>query len=187
MFDPETDRWPPTYDFEQLAAQITSIVGSPAMLEGFYASAPSQAAWCQGDVVRLACGVPVINERGEPEAIDSDSTWLIVGNTCDLDRSIDHVPWTQLVPAVDFGEESELSAAQLASLRRYSQFRSFYLPPWAGETHCFGADFLRPVALHKQALARCTKLATLSYRSWVLLHSCLVRFLARDDGRNEPT
>ena len=28
--------------------------------------------------------------------------------------------------------------------------------------------------------------ARMQYAAWVLLHSCLVRFLARDDGRHEP-
>jgi hypothetical protein len=186
MFDPETERWPPTYDFEQLAAQITSIVGSPAIVEGFYTPLESRSTWCQGDVLRLDCGVPVINQEGAAEELDSDSMWLVIGNSCDIDRSIARVTWTQLVPAVDIGQDADLSAERLASLRRYSQYRSFYLPPWHGEARHFLADFLRPVALHKQALSRCTRLATLSYRSWVLLHSCLVRFLARDDGRNEP-
>jgi hypothetical protein len=45
------------------------------------------------------------------------------------------------------------------------------------------------VPLHRAALRGDDThvVARMSRLGWVLLHSCLVRFLARDDGRFDPT
>lgn len=191
MFDPTTERWPPTYDAEELAQQILALAGSEAIAEDFYVKPKSTAAdadvppWCQGDVIHLDCDVPLIDEDGEPGAVESDAKWLLIGNTCDTTRDIATVRYTQLVPLVDLGSSVDIGKNELSSLRRYNQFRSFYVPPWTSTGHHFAADFLRPVALDRAALGGAKRLARLSFRSWILLHSCLVRFFARDDGRHE--
>lgn len=193
MFDPETERWPPTYDANELAEQIKALAGTAGIESDFYAGAPvgsgaiASPAWCQGDVLWLDSNVPVLNESGRPATIESDSVWLLIGNTCDIDRSIEKVAWTQLMPMVDLGIGEEISAEELQALRSYTQFRRFYLPPWEVGGNHHVADLLRPVALHKAGLSSARRLARLSVRSWVLLHSCLVRFFARDDGRHDPT
>ena len=48
----------------------------------------------------------------------------------------------------------------------------------------FTADLSTPAAARKAALLQHGNVvARLSRQGWVLLHSCLVRFLCRDDGR----
>lgn len=175
------DRWPPVYDTETLAEQIEQLAGSPAIAKGFYDDHPRDVPLCQGDVLRLASDIPVLDEAGDPAKVTGDGLWLTIGNTCDIARTVKDAAWTQLVPVEDLGVAIE--DARLAGLCRYSQTRRFYLPPWDANGPHVLADLTRPIALHKSALTRVTRLARLSYRSWVLLHSCLVRFLARDDGR----
>jgi hypothetical protein len=56
-----------------------------------------------------------------------------------------------------------------------------------GERWLHVADLLMPVAIDKRAFAEPERPATvqarLSRAAWILLNACLVRFLARDDGR----
>ena len=67
----------------------------------------------------------------------------------------------------------------------------FYVPAWSGAVadQFYAADFLRPVPVDKEAFAqesggqRAVVVARLSRVAWILLNACLVRFLARDDGR----
>lgn len=184
------DRWPPTYDAEQLAQQIRELAGSPDIARGFYDNASGAhrvdlPEFCQGDIVHLDCKIPLIGPDGGPVAMDANAVWMVIGNTCDLARTSESVPFTQVVPAIDVGSQSA-PPRELSALRRYSQYRSFYLPPWRGSDRHYVANFLQPVPLHKGALPKVRRLARLTVRSWVLLHSCLVRFLARDDGRHDP-
>ena len=68
----------------------------------------------------------------------------------------------------------------------YRLSRAFYVPDWRGTRPepVLAADFLRPVALHKGAIGnQATVVGRVSQLGWMLLHACLVRFLARDDGR----
>ena len=101
-------------------------------------------------------------------------------------RKLEDVQWSQIVPIVDLG--SDFPPEQIAIFRRYRHYRQFYLPPWAATAgdHHYVADFLRPVTIHKKAFARAEVLARLTYKGWLLFHSCVVRFLARGDGRNDP-
>lgn len=188
MIAPEqpAGRWPPTaYDEEDLATQIRALVVSPTFDRDFYVGGDFDRAPCQGDVVELSSGVPVLDEAGEAATDGDVSHWLIIGNTCDFERAVDEVPWTQIVPLVRY-PSGLLSRDDLRAHRAYQAFRKFYLPPWPGldpDTHHV-ADLLLPVALHKKALSGPARLvARMSYRAWVLFHSCLVRFLARADGR----
>ena len=179
------ERWPPVYDAEELAMQIRELAGSDYLESKFYVNNPD-CILCQGDIFGLAGPIPVIDEDGEAVAIDDVEYWMAIGNTCDFARSLDTVKWTQMVPVLDLGDASELSSDDLRKLRSFQPYRSFYVPYWKPEMQgrVLCADFTRPVAVHKQAVQNVAKLeARLSQKAWLLFHSCLIRFLARDDGR----
>lgn len=138
-------------------------------------------------MVELSAPVPLIADDGQPVVTDQTAHWLVIGNTCDFDRPIDEVSWTQIVPLIDLGTGADLGTNKLSQLKQYDAFRGFYVPPWpGGDDHHRLADFLRPVALHRGAFgAHAKSVARMQPYSWVLLHSCLIRFLARDDGRHD--
>lgn len=184
----EEGRWPPIYDFEQLAEYIDELARDDAFDARFYLlTSLAEPQVCQGDVVHLPAPIPAIADDGKPILTDDVDHWLVVGNTCDFDRPVDEVSWTQAVPILDLGTEAELGSAGLAELRRYSAYRGFYVPPWqGGDDHHRLADFTRIVPIHKLAFREAaTVVARMQRQAWVLLHSCLVRFLARDDGRHD--
>lgn len=180
------ERWPPVYDAEQLTAQIKDLAARGDLIKKFYVNAPERVAWCQGDVIALPKEVPVLRADGAAVAESEGlAAWLLLSNTCDLDRSLDRVPWAQAVPIFELGGREDVSDVELQALRRYSQSRRFYVPDWLESekyTHRF-ADLTMPVTVAREALEGAARLARLSLAGWVLLHSCLVRFLARDDGR----
>jgi hypothetical protein len=90
------------------------------------------------------------------------------------------------VPIGNAGPLAEVTP-QLSAARRYTQARKFYVPPWsaAAERHLHIADLLLPVAIDKRVFQGrdATLQARMGRGAWVLLNACLVRFLARDDGR----
>lgn len=188
-------RWPPVYDLEDLTNEIRRLTGDERLEREFYEwrldrSTQPLSDICQGDVILLNSEVPVILEDGHPGALEHpERHWLVIGNSCDFDRSIDEARWTQLVPIVSLGPVVELTRTQLYAARRYTHSRRFYVPPWSkdSELQLNLADLLRPVAVDKRALqspAPAGRLqARMSRGAWVLLNACLVRFLARDDGR----
>lgn len=113
---------------------------------------------------------------------------MVVGNTCDFVRDLDTVENTQIVPLINLGDEDTLTSDQRREIRSYDAYRSFYVPPWMPYVRgkYFIADFTRHVTVHKSALTSASRVeARLSFRAWILFHSCIVRFLARDDGRWE--
>ena len=178
-------RWPPIYDADDLRRTIRDVVQSGRLLEEFFQPSPDGPPVCQGDVVRLAAGVPVLDREGVPAIHEDAGFWLVIGNTCDFARDVRDVPWTQLVPIT--AAESSAASPDLGALRRFELSRMFYVPPWSTAVAggVLGADLLRPVALHRHAFeaGKATVEARLTYHAWILLHCCLVRFLARDDGR----
>lgn len=179
----EHERWPPVYDDNDLAETIKLLATYECFEKVFYEGGRKEVPFCQGDVITLPvqdAGIPYLNDDGQPAADDAPPYWLIVGNTCDLSREA----WTQLLPIYGF---DDLSDVELDALRRYKYSRRFYLPAWKLEGVRFRyliADFMRPVAIKKNGLANFSNVeARLSRYGWLLLHACLVRFLARDDGR----
>jgi hypothetical protein len=185
MLFPYIERWPPSYDAATLAQSIRDLVDSQQLASRFFRTQAQLETVCQGDICKLASGVPVIASDGSAAVHGELTYWMVIGNTCDFARDRDLVRWTQLVPLVDF---AELSEQHLADLQSYRLSRQFYVPPWSRELKDkhFVADFLRPVAIDKAAFADAVHVvAGLDYYAWVLLHSCLVRFLARDDGRHD--
>jgi len=187
------ERWPPVYDADDLVREIKRLAEHPD-LASFYEWRRDQSTRapddvCQGDVVRLASEVPLILEDGQPATMaHPDAAWLVIGNSCDFDRTLADVRWTQLVPLHSLGVHAELSTAELAAARSYTRARSFYVPAWTEASDAvFMADFLRPAAIDKRAFAGADAPAVVEARltraAWILLNACLVRFLARDDGR----
>jgi hypothetical protein len=187
------ERWPPVYDAEDLVNEIRQLTEGENLEREFFEwrldrSTTSPTDICQGDIVVLKSDVPVILEDGQPATLEHpESTWMVIGNSCDFDRSIDEARWTQLVPIAEVGTLAEVTQAQLSAARRYTQSRKFYVPPWSAhaEQHLHIADLLLPVAVDKRAFQyrHVTLQARVSRAAWILLNACLVRFLARDDGR----
>lgn len=180
------ERWPPVYDFEDLQAAISGLIEGD-LAGQFWTSVRGDPPVCQGDVVAVDGGVPVLDENGEATVTGEFQHWMVIGNTCDFARRHEEVSWTQLVPIARF---AGVEPADLLSLKRYALFRRFYVPDWSPDEDAVGvliADLLRPVAIDKRALMNGERVvARMSRRGWILLHACLVRFLARDDGRNSP-
>lgn len=181
------ERWPPVYDAEDLARHIKELVSSDRLEDEFYDNRRSGLPdICQGDVISLPSRLPLINARGTAVATDPVATWMVIGNTCDFVRDLDTCRYTQVVPLVDLGDDTTVSEEARKDLRSYRAFRTFYVPAWMPYVHgrYFIADFTRPVTVHKTALSTAARVeARLSPRAWILLNSCIVRFLARDDGR----
>ncbi len=141
------ERWPPVYDAKELAQQIRDLAGASDMESRFYTNSPDMIL-CQGDIFGLETAIPVIDEDGEAAAIDDCKYWMAIGNTCDFSRAKSDVEWTQLVPILDLGAESDISSAELQKLRSYQPFRTFYVPTWREEVSAriLVADLTRPVA-----------------------------------------
>lgn len=182
------ERWPPVYDADDLREQIRRLVQTGMLDANFFAAEPDLPL-CQGDIFHLLSPLPAISDDGEPAIHGEFEYWMAIGNTCDSTRSLDEVPWTQLIPLEDLGPEDSLTPDELQRLRSYQPYRSFYIPPWTEvlQGRIFQADFTRPVTAHKKAvLDVAQRQARLSRWGWILFHSCLIRFLARDDGRFDP-
>lgn len=180
-------RWPPVYDASQLAGTIQDLVTLGVPASRFYAASLAGPPVCQGDIVHLPSSVPLLDRNGEPTAVGSADYWLVVGNTCDFAR--DRVLHTQLSPIVDFSSDSDITPELKHSIRRYETIRSFFLPPWQGEPTetLYVADLCELVTAEKAIFDDSASVhARLRLEGWVLLHSCLVRFLCRDDGRFDP-
>lgn len=179
------ERWPPVYDFLELEDQIRRIARSEVPGKDFWSNWDDPIP-CQGDVVRLRSGVPLIDSDGQPTVLGEFEHWLLIGNSCDFSRDLTEVPWSQVLPIVALAPEL-LRPEDVEKLRSYAISRRFFLPPWseadAGRIHF--ADFQRPVTVDKRLLLNgVQRCARVSRSGWVLLHCCLVRFLARDDGRH---
>jgi hypothetical protein len=184
------ERWPPVYDADGLIKMIEELAARSDLAAAFYDWRADRSMTpvndvCQGDIVELPADVPVIGEDGAPIALEHPAgVWLVIGNTCDFDRSVTDARWTQLVPLVDLGGDDFPNGP---ALKRYMTSRAFYVPAWADGVvgRCCVADLLRPVAVDKRVFAsgKARVLARVTRAAWVLLNACLVRFLARDDGR----
>ena len=185
------DRWPPVYDAEDLAREIRQLTARPDFEKFFYEWRADRSiklvdGVCQGDVVTLDSGVPVIAGDGHPGVITNQTRmWLVLGNTCDFHRSVADVRWTQVAPLRNLGG-TELHPSVRDALRKYSQSRAFYVPPWedAVETQYHAAELPLTVAIDKRAFTNSVRVqARLSRPAWILFNACLLRFVARDDGR----
>jgi hypothetical protein len=182
----ETGRWPSIYDSESLAKSIRLIVqAGPEFDARFYQlGAFTGGVACQGDVVRLRGAVPLIDAEGNAVVSDAEfEHWLIVGNTCDIERVEE--PHSLIAPLVRI--DTLVSHEDVSRFRRYEYYKQFYVPPWPNgpdQKHRF-ADFMQMVTIEKAAFrhACAPVVARLQFPAWALLHACLIRYLGRDDGR----
>ena len=174
--------WPAVYDEEGLVATIREAISAVANRGDFYASTAGGPAFCQGDIIRFESGAPVIDENGLAAEVGSFRYWLLLADTCDIDRTIADATWIWMVPV---NERPNGTDAELDALRSYRLFRLFYLPRWPDAPDAtLVADLTNAVSLHKRALqTRMELVGRLSRAGWVLLHACVVRFLARGDNR----
>lgn len=178
-------RWPPVYDFEGLAEQIRSLVESELIFGEFYDRTPADPPPCQGDVVGLASPVPYVDSEGDVSLReDNEPAWLVVGNTCDIARKGDAADYCAMAPLFRITPVEPLEVR--SAMRRYSVYRRFYLPDWQNDREPgYYADLTLICPIEKRLItAHDCVLARMLQKSWLLLHSCLVRFLARDDGRH---
>lgn len=141
-----------------------------------------QPPFCQGDVVELKADFPHIDEGGVAAAGNPVARWVVLGNSCDLDRSAEDAPWTPLLPLYTVTEDD---LSRLADLRHYRPNRVFYFPPAASsEGHGHFVEFTQPTACRRTGLKSARVVKRLSQKGWALFHACLVRYLGRYDGRN---
>ena len=181
-----TGTWPPVYDYAGLEATITQLRTGVAegFFEWFYAApVEGQPPLCQGDLIVLDSALVFLDGEGQPTAGDRQDLWAVLGNSCDLDRDPSEIRWTQLLPAFRVSDDD---TERLPDLRSYRGLRVFYFPP---ERQADGlgylSDFTRPVTVDRQCLCGTSPEKRLSYKGWLLFHACLVRYLARQDGRND--
>lgn len=80
------ERWPPSYDEEELASSINSLVNSTAFEADFFqlSADRNNLSFHQGDIICFNSGLPLIDEDGEPGIYEEFYYWLIIGNTCDI-------------------------------------------------------------------------------------------------------
>jgi len=181
----ETERWPPIYDADSLADTISIALASGVLFKNFFEQNFSDPKVCQGDIISFKSPVPLIDQEANAVAFGDDfQFWIVIGNTCDFDRHVKEVPFTQALPLIDFGKQSDLSQETLRDLKQYQYTKRFYIPDWSLAEKCYLADFLQPVTVHKSAFDTHIKVeARLRHSAWILFHSCIIRFFARDDGR----
>lgn len=175
-----TNRWPPTYDSEQLQGVIQKLATDRTLSKKFYANQRAGGDICQGDIIALDADLPFLNSQGLVDATQTYTTWLVIGNTCDFSRA--EVKTSQIVP-VTLVPNEEINRDAFEGILTYRAARKFYLPPWMADDTFHGiANFANPATIEKGCLVGKVD-ARLSPTAWSLLHSCLIRFLCRDDGR----
>jgi len=180
----EADRWPPCYDAEELKKSIQLLTSASQVSDIFYGPLEAGDLY-QGDIIELRSPIPFIWEDGNPGIGDEFENWLVVGNSCDIHRTTEDASVTQILPIVPI-PSANLGSADRNQFLTYRYYRRFYLPPWddASSKFVHFADFMRPVTIYQSAIENSAqRIASLNYHSWLLLNSCLVRFMARDDGR----
>ena len=179
-------RWPPVYDFEGLGEEINRLVSTRDIFDVFFLKRNLDSNLCQGDILKFPGQFPFIDENGNITVIDEDyDYWMILGNTCDLHRNLDNPHFSHITPLIPIDEDAPDGVVK--GLQSYDSYRRFYIPSWDASTiHGYAIDFTSICSVDIQCLQNRTELTTrLTFNSWILLHSCLVRYLARDDGRHD--
>ncbi len=180
----QTGRWPALVDAASWKRIIGELVQDETKLEAsFYQSGKMDEAPCQGDIIELNCSTPFIDETGQIFVSEKEfQHWIILGNTCDMSRADER--YSLIAPLVPI--ETEMTEDERRVLRRYEYYKKFYVPPWpddADQLHRL-ADFMQLVTIEKAAFHKTAHIvARLQFPAWALLHACIVRYLARDDGR----
>jgi len=179
------DRWPTVYDFEELQNQIKQIVKSNYS-KGFYNLSIDKHSLFQGDIIKLNKKFAYLNKDGKFQAEYFSSFWMLLGNSCDFDRNIKDLPFTNITPLQKL--DSNVPQKILNGLKNFQNYKHMYIPSFDGNDDEYFIDFTKIMTVSKEYLKIDIynfKVAELTFESWVLLHSCLVRYFARDDGRND--
>lgn len=183
-----TNEWPPSYDQDQLENTLKQLLDSGRIYTNFYESAGPFDGICQGDILRSECEFPFLDRDGDVASLDAhhpEERWFYIGNTCDQARSISDVPVGQVVRIIHIGS---LAPELLKSVRDYKTAKLFFLPPWLSRDEGpYAASFIWPASISRHALhSRFTVEARLNQSSWYLLNMCIIRYMARSDGRHSP-
>ncbi len=176
--------WKSAVDESELASQVESLAKDGRFSKNFFWIHHAHKDIFQGDVLRMPSRLPFLNAEGKPQAESNDRLfWLMLGNTCDLSRSIEDCRYVAMAPII---QDLDLTR-NLHAHKTYSLSRFFYLPAWPGSQvdHQL-ADFTRLVHIDRTALHKATVVGRLNRQSWYLLNLCLVRFFTRSDRRDEP-
>lgn len=185
-------RWPPVYDFAELGQQIKNLINDGSIFSQFYHSNTIEPNLCQGDIISLKQTPIYIDKDGDVAEIDEEySHWIILGNTCDLSRELStdsssSIPQlTHISPLIPIPKDTPSNV--LDSLKKYKLFKKVLIPKWkADDDNDYYLDLTIIIPIEKQCLSlHSTVTARLKFETWLLLHSCLVRYLARDDGRHD--
>lgn len=181
----DISRWPTVYDFEQLQSQIKEIVKSDYK-EGFYSISPKAFELYQGDIIKLDKKFVSINVDGDFEAQRYSDFWLVIGNTCDFARTIEDLPYTNLIPLQMIDAAAPIKMTE--GLKNFQNYKHMYIPSFLADDNEYFLDFTKIATVSKEYLQKdidSVKIKELTYSTWVLLHSCIIRYFARDDGRND--
>ena len=181
----EISRWLTVYDFEQLQIQIKEILKCDYN-QGFYTNTPKRSELFQGDIIQLDRKFVSINEDGEFEAQKYSDFWIVVGNSCDFARDVKELPYTNLIPLQQI--EKNAPSKIINGLKNFQNYKHMYVPNFLDDESEYFLDFTKIATVSKEYLQKeitSIKIKELTYSSWVLLHSCIIRYFARDDGRND--
>lgn len=184
-------RWPPVYDFEELGQQIKDLINDGSIFHQFFVPYINGTELFQGDIISLKNAPVYIDKDGDIAIIDEDfNYWVILGSTCDLARNIatdgdstlPHL--THISPLIPV--PSDIPTNILNNLKKYKLYKRVFIPRWGSEENDFYVDLTIMNSIEKQCLIDYSYVtARLNFKTWLLLHSCLVRYLARDDGRHD--
>ncbi len=183
--DPEC-RWPPVYDFDSLGSEINKLVANQSIFDVFFHQRNLDSGLYQGDILRYPGIFPFIDEDGNVQVMEETfDYWLILGNTCDLDRELPSPHLSHIVPLTSL--EEDIPDEILSGLMSYNSYKRFFIPSWDSSIASgFILNFTYICSVDKKSLLNHAQVrARLTFKSWLLLHSCLVRYLARDDGRHD--
>ena len=185
------NRWPPIYDFEELGQQINKLINDESIFDQFYELQILNTEFYQGDIINFSGNPIYIDKDGDVAIIDEDyDFWIILGNTCDLSRSIapshsttfPHL--THISPLIPLPLDTPPDI--VGNFKKYKLYKRIFIPNWGDAHHDYYIDLTMINSVERQCLIDKSKVvARLKYETWILLHSCLVRYLARDDGRND--
>ena len=178
-------RWPTVYDFEQLQSQIKEIVKCNYS-QGFYTSLPKQNELYQGDIIKLDKKFVSLGADGNFEAEMYSSFWIVLGNSCDFARDTKDLPYTNIIPLQKLN--SDIPEKIKNGLKNFQNYKHMYIPDFLGDDSEYFLDFTKIMTISKEYLLqdiKTIKIKELSYTAWVLFHSCIIRYFARDDGRND--
>jgi hypothetical protein len=179
-------RWPPVYDFESLGEEINTLVSTNEIFDIFFHIRNLDSGLYQGDILKYPGLFPFIDNNGNIQVIEENyDYWMILGNTCDLDRELPSPHLSHIIPLMPL--DDNIPTSIIRDLRTYNSYKKFFVPMWGESSRKgFVIDFTRSCSVEKECLLNHTEtVARLTFKSWLLLHSCLVRYLARNDGRHD--